>query len=264
MRFSILPTAVGNITGITSAPRYKAPRPRCPAVLTVRYGTLSTNPNCKKLLIKAREVVMDLQRIIYSIPGIIIGFTIHEYCHALAAYKLGDTTVQEDGRLTLDPLKHIDPIGMLFIILAGFGWAKPVTFHPSMLKNPTRDKIIIAAAGPLSNLLLGVLFVLILKSLWLIPLNNEKIFDIIEYITDVLYYWAFTNVGLFVFNILPIPPLDGSHIFLSGLKLSTETENKIMRTGSIILFIVLMIQNRSGYDIIPIGKIINAVISLII
>ena len=77
---------------------------------------------------------MNLQNILYTLPGIIIGLTVHEYCHALAAYKLGDHTAREMGRLTLNPLKHIDPIGFLFIIIAGFGWAKPVQFNPENLR----------------------------------------------------------------------------------------------------------------------------------
>ena len=207
---------------------------------------------------------MDFQRMIISIPGVIIGFTLHEYCHALAAYKLGDTTVIEDGRLTLNPTKHIDIMGLIFIIIAGFGWAKPVRFCPDMLKRPKRDKAIIAAVGPLSNLLLGILFIFILKGLWILPVTNEKTIDIINFIVDILYYWAFTNIALFVFNMFPIPPLDGSHIFLSGLNIEYETEQKIMKIGSVLLFIIIIVQNRSGFTILPIGNIVNAIISLII
>jgi Zn-dependent protease len=207
---------------------------------------------------------MDWQRILYSIPGIIIGFTIHEYCHALAAYKLGDTTAKEDGRLTLDPIRHIDPIGLLFIIIAGFGWAKPVRFSPDRLKHPMRDKIIIAAAGPLSNLLLGFLLALIIKVLLALPLYNERAIDAVYYIITILYYWTFTNFGLFVFNMLPLPPLDGSHIFLAGLNLSTETENKIMSFGSIGLFLLFIMQSRTNLDILPIGRIVGGMISFVL
>jgi len=198
-----------------------------------------------------------------SVPGIIIGFTIHEYCHALAAYKLGDTTVIEDGRLTLDPIKHIDIMGLVFIIIAGFGWAKPVRFSPNMLKHPRRDKAIIAAVGPLSNLLLGILFIFILKGLWILPIDNARTIDIVNYIIDILYYWAFTNIALFVFNMFPIPPLDGSHIFLSGLNIRYETEQKIMRVGSTLFFVIIIIQMSSGYTILPIGAIVNKIISFI-
>jgi len=211
---------------------------------------------------------MDLQRILISVPGIILGFTVHEYCHAFAAYKLGDTTAKDDGRLTLNPIKHIDIIGLVFIIFAGFGWAKPVQFNPAMLKKPKRDTAIIAAVGPLSNLILGVLFVFAIKLLFITPIaafvvDNTTIV-IYRYIIAILSYWSFLNIGLFVFNMIPIPPLDGSHIFLSGLNISRETENKIMRVGSSILIIILVIQNIANINILPIGKIVEKIIFLIL
>jgi Zn-dependent protease len=207
---------------------------------------------------------LDVQRILITLPGIIIGFTIHEYCHAAAAYKLGDTTVKEDGRLTLNPFVHIDILGLIFIIFAGFGWAKPVRFYPSKLKNPRRDKAIIAAAGPFSNLILGVIFLLIIKGLWRLDIFDEKLFDIVDHVIDVLYYWAFTNIGLFVFNMFPIPPLDGSHIFLSGLNITYETETKIMQIGSGIFIFLIIIQNTAGINILPIGIIVEKIVSLIL
>ena len=207
---------------------------------------------------------MDLQRMLIFIPGIIIGFTIHEYCHAFAAYKLGDTTAKDDGRLTFDPLKHIDVIGLIFIIFAGFGWAKPVQFNPNRLKHPNRDKAIIAAAGPLSNLLLGILLLFIIKGLYLLPIGDEKTINTANSVMEVLYYWSFVNIGLFVFNMLPIPPLDGSHIFLSGLNINPDIENKIIKIGAGILFAILIIQTQTDITILPIGKIINAIISLIL
>lgn len=206
----------------------------------------------------------DFQRILISVPGIIIGFTIHEYSHAFAAYKLGDTTAKDDGRLTLDPFKHIDILGLIFIIFAGFGWAKPVKFSPAMLKKPRRDKAIIAAAGPFSNLILGIVLLFIIKGLWAFNVYDEKIFNILDLIIDILYYWSVVNIGLFVFNMFPIPPLDGSHIFLSGLNISHETEQKIMQIGSWILILILIIQSRTDIDILPIGKIVRKIISLIL
>jgi Zn-dependent protease len=207
---------------------------------------------------------LDIQRILISLPGIIIGFTIHEYCHAAAAYKLGDTTVKEDGRLTLDPFRHIDIFGLVFIIFAGFGWAKPVRYYPDMLRNPRRDKAIIAAVGPFSNLILGVIFLFIIKGIWTLNIYNEKLFDIVDFVIIVLYYWASINIGLFVFNMLPIPPLDGSHIFLSGLNLKYETEAKIMQIGSVIFILLIIIQNTADIDILPIGIIVSKIISLIL
>jgi len=202
--------------------------------------------------------MMDFRQMLISVPGIIIGFTIHEYSHALAAYKLGDTSAAEDGRLTLDPFKHIDIIGLIFIIIAGFGWAKPVQFYPDRLKHPRRDKAIIAAAGPLSNLLLGLLFIFIIKGILLLKS------DVVDYIIEVFFYWGFTNIGLFVFNMLPLPPLDGSHIFLSGLNIKHETEAQIMKIGSIVFFIIIIIQSSTDINILPIGNIVREIIFFII
>ena len=114
---------------------------------------------------------MNWQNILYALPGIIIGLTVHEFCHALAAYKLGDHTAREMGRLSFNPLKHIDLIGFLFIIFAGFGWAKPVQFNPENLSHPRRDKAIIAAAGPLSNLVLALVFIALVRG-WLALLQD--------------------------------------------------------------------------------------------
>jgi len=206
---------------------------------------------------------LNIQRILISLPGIIIGFTIHEYCHAAAAYKLGDTTAKEDGRLTLNPFRHIDIFGLIFIIFAGFGWAKPVRFYPDRLKNPRRDKAIIAAAGPFSNLILGVIFLFIIKVHWSLDIFDENLY-IVDFVIDVLYYWAYTNIGLFVFNMFPIPPLDGSHIFLSGLNLTYETETKIMQIGSGIFILLIILQYTAGINILPIGIIVDKIISFIL
>jgi Zn-dependent protease len=217
---------------------------------------------------------MDWQNIIYSLPGILVGLTVHEYSHAFAAYKLGDHTSRDQGRLSFNPLRHIDLIGFLFIIFAGFGWAKPVQFTPGNLSHPRRDKALIAAAGPLSNLLLALIFILILKAYQALllrlytsgggggslfsALNSEMIYNVITLILRA----AIINIGLFVFNLIPIPPLDGSHIFFSGLNLEPETEQKIMKIGAPLLFIILIIQNRSGVTILPIGKIVNAIMGI--
>ncbi|MDR1900781.1 MAG: site-2 protease family protein [Treponema sp.] len=202
---------------------------------------------------------MDWERIIYSMPATLIGLTLHEFCHAWAGFKLGDTTARDQGRISLNPLKHIDPLGLLFIVFAGFGWAKPVQFNPDALRRPKRDKALIAAAGPLANLILGLAFIFALKAFLVWLPDTWALSDRFFYL---LFYSAYINIGLFVFNMLPLPPLDGSHIFFSGLNLQTETEERIMRIGTPILFIILIIQSRSNITIIPIGKMVGAVISL--
>jgi Zn-dependent protease len=204
--------------------------------------------------------MMNWESTLYSIPGVLLGLTVHECCHALAAWKLGDSTARDQGRITLNPLRHIDLIGFLFLIFAGFGWAKPVQFNPAFLRRPRRDKALIAAAGPLSNLALGIILVFLLKLFLFLGHNlNEGVFRLILL---TIFYGVTINFGLFVFNLIPLPPLDGSHIVFSGLNLSPETESRIMRIGAPLLFIILIIQNRAGINILPIGRIVRAIMEL--
>lgn len=202
----------------------------------------------------------DIMSILYSIPAVIIGLTVHEYCHAFASWKLGDDTARLQGRLTFNPLRHIDPLGMVFIIVAGFGWAKPVQFNPANLKHYRRDKALIAAAGPASNLALGLLTLAFIKLAFPFMLGlPETVYDVT---INVLFYFGIINLGLFIFNILPIPPLDGSHIFFSGLNIPMEIEAKIMKYGMYVLFAILMIERRANIDIIPISKFTGYIVSL--
>jgi len=204
---------------------------------------------------------MNWQNMIYSLPGILLGLTVHECCHALCALKLGDTTARDQGRITLNPLVHIDLVGFLFIIFAGFGWAKPVQFDPHRLRNFRRDKALIAAAGPLSNMVLGILLTLSIKAFFYFVSDYNNFSNHVLYF---LYYAASINFGLFIFNLLPIPPLDGSHIFFSGFNIKPETEERIRTIGMPVLFIILIIQNFADVTIIPIGRIVGAIIDFIL
>lgn len=199
--------------------------------------------------------------ILYSLPGVIIGLTVHEFSHAFVADKLGDGTARAQGRLTLNPFYHIDPIGMVFILLAGFGWAKPVQFDMRNLKSPKRDRILIALAGPFSNLILGVVFLFVIK----------LTFDTLDFLPETLYVILFRllfsisviNLGLFIFNMLPIPPLDGSHVFLSGLNLSSAVERKITQYGTLALFAIITLENIIDIDLLPIGTFTHWVVSFV-
>ena len=213
---------------------------------------------------------MNWQNILFSLPGVILGLTFHEFCHAMTANLLGDHTARDQGRLSFNPLKHIDPIGFLFLIFAGFGWAKPVQFNPNNLKNYRRDKALIAAAGPLSNFLFVLILVLLVKGyLYLITYfrlsGNLDAFMILksEGFNFAFLFFIFAilrNLGLFVFNLIPLPPLDGSHIFLSGLNLRPETEYRIMRIGGPLLFLIIIIQNYAKIEILPIGRLTMAIL----
>lgn len=202
----------------------------------------------------------DWTNMLYSLPGVIIGLTVHEFSHAFVAAKLGDDTARAQERVTLNPFYHIDPLGMIFILFAGFGWAKPVQFNMRKLKSPKRDRILIALAGPLSNLILGILFLFVIKLFFAFSYFLPETLYIILF--RLLFYTSVINLGLFIFNMLPIPPLDGSHVFLSGLNLSGEVERNITKYGALTLFVVIIIENRLNIDLLPIGTFTNWVVNL--
>jgi len=205
-----------------------------------------------------------LERVLYYLPGILLGLTIHEFFHAFCAWKLGDNTARDQGRLTLNPIKHIDLIGFLFIIFAGFGWAKPVQFDPRNLRHFRRDKALIAAAGPFSNLVLGILLCFCVKAMLPLLQNIHDPNSFIFVLFHVIYYAAYINFGLFIFNLLPIPPLDGSHIIFSSLNITPEAEERIRSIGMPVLFLILIIQSYAKITIIPIGHAINALMQFFI
>ena len=153
---------------------------------------------------------LPLEILIILLPILIFSLCFHEFSHAFIAYMNGDNTAYHKGRLTLNPLSHLDPIGTLMILFVGFGWAKPVPVNPVNFANQRIDMIKVAFAGPASNILLAFIGGSTLRLLSLTGiLQNQIIFQ-------SLYYFIYINIALAVFNMIPIPPLDGSQIF-SGL-----------------------------------------------
>ena len=160
---------------------------------------------------------MNLITLLLLAPPILVALTFHEYAHAYAAYRYGDDTAKQLGRLSLNPLRHLDALGTIMIFLVHFGWAKPVPVNPSRLKNPRRDMLWISAAGPLSNIMLALASGLLLRFI----LAIEGTPDYHTGTTMGLFIFMAImslkiNLALAVFNILPIAPLDGSKI-LAGL-----------------------------------------------
>jgi len=140
----------------------------------------------------------DIYHVLIILPGIIIALTVHEAAHAGMAALLGDHTAKDQGRLTFNPLAHIDWLGLLFIVLVGFGWAKPVTFDDRNLKKPDRDVRLIAAAGPISNLLLAIIGTMAYA--WFVHTFGQETSGFLNSIGAMLLSLVFINWGLFVFT----------------------------------------------------------------
>ena len=195
---------------------------------------------------------------LYAIPAILVSLSFHEMAHAYASYRLGDPTATRLGRLTMNPLKHLDPVGTLMLVASmfsgvGFGWAKPVPIDPTYYRNYKRGTVLVSLAGPLSNLLLAFIFSFpmaliaaesgltgneIYNSRYLIYGVDFSLRSVVFNISRMFYMM---NIGLAIFNLLPVPPLDGSKILMAVLP--TKEYYSLMRYGRYIglMFLALMV-----------------------
>jgi len=178
---------------------------------------------------------------------LLVGFPVHEFSHALVAYRLGDGTAKMFGRLTLNPIVHLDPVGSLILVASallgsGFiiGWAKPTPVNPSMLRGGRRAEAWVAAAGPVSNLVMAIAAALALRASLALDLVNS---DPAAFVANVLYYFVFINLALFIFNLIPIPPLDGSKVMFALMNPRTvwQIRPKLEQWGFLILIVVMII-----------------------
>lgn len=199
----------------------------------------------------------DLAETLLRLPAILFALSIHEFSHAYAATRFGDETPGKQGRLTLNPLAHIDPMGFLFLVLLRFGWAKPVLINPAAFKNPKRDEIVVSLAGPFSNIIAAVFFGGIFKLLAVYGSHWFALENLGEALFMMLLNFIIINIGLAVFNMLPIPPLDGSHL-ISALIPNKYFHFKVMlfKYGSVALIAVIFAEMILNINILPIGRII--------
>ncbi|WP_421382174.1 site-2 protease family protein [Bacillus salacetis] len=192
-------------------------------------------------------LAFNLQELPFVVIALILAFTFHEYAHAYVAHKFGDDTAKKQGRLTLNPIQHLDPIGTLFILIAGFGWARPVPVNRFNFKNPKLAGVLVSVAGPLSNFLIafiayGFLYFIITFGFGMV---------VPQFFIDMFNMIVYLNIILFVFNLLPFPPLDGYRIIedLSPPRLRSKMSQ--YEQYGVLLFLILVITPLDRYTIWP-------------
>jgi Zn-dependent protease len=207
-------------------------------------------------------------RVIVVAIMLLVGFPVHEFAHALAAYRLGDSTAKLFGRLTLNPVAHFDPLGGILLAVSfigsgfGFGWAKPTPVNPANLAGGRRGEAMVAAAGPLSNLVLAAAAALPLRFI----LNTNLATEVPDLIILILGLFVYINLVLMIFNLLPIPPLDGSKVLFAFLspRLAWQWRPILEQYGFILLLLLFFLPpgNSIGGQIL--GPILNAIFRLLV
>jgi len=206
--------------------------------------------------------MFNLESLIYLVVGLVVAISVHEAAHAFAAYKLGDSTAKSQGRLTLNPLRHLDLMGTIMLFFAGFGWGKPVPVNQYNFKNPVKDSAIVSLAGPASNFATALLLSIPLK-----------------YFAGSMPYWLDTalwvtfdiSLILGIFNLLPFPPLDGSKIFAVFVPKQYQAKYfQILRRSEVVFLVfiladIFLIRRILGYSILwlVLGSVFDFVKTLI-
>lgn len=210
-----------------------------------------------------------IARVIVVAIMLLIGFPVHEFAHALAAYRLGDGTAKLFGRLTLNPIAHFDPLGGILLAVSfigagfGFGWAKPTPVNPANLAGGRRGEALVAAAGPLSNLVLAALVALPLRYIFA---NPELAAQIPYIVIQTLYLFVVINLVLMIFNLLPIPPLDGSKVLFAFLspRLAWQWRPVLEQYGFILLLLLFFLPPGNSIGGRILGPILQALVALLV
>ncbi len=199
--------------------------------------------------------------LIVSIPGVLIAITFHEFAHGYAAYKLGDDTAKQEGRLSLNPFKHLDLVGIVMLLFAGFGWGKPVNVNP---RNYTREismekgEAIVSVAGPLMNIFLAIIFAIIYALIYKYVDSSFYISTMGRILMMLISLIISINIGLGIFNLIPLPPLDGSKIIIPFLPYNAK---EWFRSNELIfyyIFVLIWITGLASYIISPAINIVTS------
>lgn len=202
---------------------------------------------------------MELLALILTLPGVIVAITFHEFAHAFVADKLGDDTPRRQGRLNLNPLSHIDPVGFFMLIFAHFGWGKPVEINPANFnrkRSMSAQEALVALAGPVMNLIIAIVLTIILFAIT--TFTPTFILSTTGMLIGLTLQMAISvNIGLGVFNLIPLPPLDGSKILMHFLPYNAKTWFENNAQIFYIVFIVLWVTNLISYIISPVINIVS-------
>ena len=202
---------------------------------------------------------MELLALLLTLPGVIVAITFHEFAHAFVAYKLGDDTPRRQGRLNLNPLSHIDPVGFFMLIFAHFGWGKPVEINPANFnrkRSMSAQEALVALAGPVMNLIIAIVLTIILFTIT--TFTPTFILSTTGMLIGLTLQMAISvNIGLGVFNLIPLPPLDGSKILMHFLPYNAKTWFENNAQIFYIVFIVLWVTNLISYIISPVINIVS-------
>lgn len=194
-----------------------------------------------------------------TLPAIIIGISFHEYAHARMAIKLGDPTPKMQGRDTLSPLSHMDPIGFICLLIAHFGWGRPVQIDPRYFRNPLKDQMIVSLAGPVMNLIIAFVSLIIWNIVGISGILAGLSGTLAFAIDTILQYMVIINISLFIFNLLPLPNFDGSKILLYFVPDKWKIHMLNIEKYGFLIFLVIVLTPIPQYVITP---ILNAILTL--
>ncbi len=211
-------------------------------------------------ILSTRDSRSAVIQLLLTIPVIILALSCHEAAHGYIAYKMGDRTAYNLGRVTLNPIKHLDPLGTLFMLVVGYGWAKPVPINTRNFKNSKKGMALTALAGPMANLILaviGCLFYELVNAIWMANythiIQNNVLYNILTALALFFFFMGYMNLVLMVFNLIPVPPFDGSRIFSAFLP--AKAYFAIMKYEQYILYGVLALFIAMSYffNFSPVG-----------